>query len=259
MDNGLVFCVTTIHRVGTIAKSIRRRPRITQNNKGHVQEVWGDDGKKAIYIPRLINDYNHWMGGVDIADQRISYYQSDLRCRRNWIPMFIQLLAIIRSNSYIVHRSVKKDKALSHKKFTLEMIESLMNTAQHHYINPRSTPKSSPESSTEKKRSLPPLTPRQFARTKKNSTMESLLVKYPHRKYLPRVAHQRIQSEGKKSGSCVWCAQLYCIKRTEGVEVNWQKMVKRTTMVCGYCCSFENENKVCFLCEDHFDVFHDTK
>ena len=139
------------------------------------------------------------------------------------------------------------------------MIEFLMDTAQRHYINPRSTTKSSPASSTGSKRSLPLLTPRQYSRTKKNSTLDSLLMKYPHRKYSPRVAHQRIQSKGKKSGSCVWCATLYCIKRAEGVELNWQKVVKRTTMVCGYCCSFESENGACFLCEDHFDIFHDTK
>ena len=44
------------------------------NNKNYVQEVWGNKGKVEVYIPRLINDYNRWIGGVDVADQRILYY-----------------------------------------------------------------------------------------------------------------------------------------------------------------------------------------
>ena len=27
-----------------------------------------------IHIPKLVDEYNHWMGGVDIVDQRIVYY-----------------------------------------------------------------------------------------------------------------------------------------------------------------------------------------
>ena len=27
-------------------------------------------------LPKVIDDYSYWMGGVDIADQRISYYHS---------------------------------------------------------------------------------------------------------------------------------------------------------------------------------------
>ena len=88
MDNNFVFCVSTVHRIGKVIERIRRKPRMTAINKSHVEQVWGSLGKIAIYIPQLIDDYNHWMGGgVDLADQRIAYYQPDLRCRRNWIPI----------------------------------------------------------------------------------------------------------------------------------------------------------------------------
>ena len=75
------------------------------------------------------------MGGFDLADQRISYYQPDLRCRRNWIPMFIQILSIIRNNSFIVYHSTStsKSKKLSHKEFTLKMIKNLIEHAMHNY------------------------------------------------------------------------------------------------------------------------------
>ncbi len=88
MDNRMVFCVSTVHRIGQTIKRCIRKPRVTPKNKAHVDKVWGDKGKMHIEIPRLIDDYNHWMGGVDLSDQHISYYHPNLRCRRNWIPIF---------------------------------------------------------------------------------------------------------------------------------------------------------------------------
>ena len=133
MDNGLVFCVSTLHKVGKTIKRMRKRPRKTVNNKNHVDRVWGDQGKVQIYIPTLIDNYNYWMGGVDVSDQRIAYYQPNLRCRRNWIPMFIQILSLIRSNSYIIYKCGTKIKTIPHKKFTLEMLGRLMELA-HEYM-----------------------------------------------------------------------------------------------------------------------------
>ena len=74
IDNNIVFMVSTIHNVTDKFKRGRRRPRQTATNKNHVKEVWGQNAKVDIEIPRVIDDYNHWMGGVDLADQRISYY-----------------------------------------------------------------------------------------------------------------------------------------------------------------------------------------
>ena len=115
MDNGLVFCVSTIHKVGGTVKTCRKRPHIMCKNSNHVKKVWGDDSKKDIYIPKLIDNYNHWMGGVDLSDQRIAYYHPNLCSRKNWIPMFVQIMSIVRNNAYIVHREYFKNEALSHK------------------------------------------------------------------------------------------------------------------------------------------------
>eukprot|EP00957_Ditylum_brightwellii_P192313 14639681-Ditylum_brightwellii.AAC.1 len=46
-------------------------------------EFCGDKGKVEVEIPNLIDDYNHWMCGVDITDQKISYYHPDFHCIRN--------------------------------------------------------------------------------------------------------------------------------------------------------------------------------
>ena len=59
MDNRMVFCVSTVHRIGQTIKRCIRKPRVTPKNKAHVDKVWGDKGKMHIEIPRLIDDYNH--------------------------------------------------------------------------------------------------------------------------------------------------------------------------------------------------------
>ena len=110
MDNGMVFNVSTVHKADQIIERCRGRPRKTLKNKAHVDKRWGQQGKVDIWIPKLIDDYNHWMGGVDLCDHHISYYHPNIRCRHNWIPIFIQMLSIIRSNLCIVHKSFFKKK-----------------------------------------------------------------------------------------------------------------------------------------------------
>ena len=48
MDNGLVFCVSTIHKPGEIIKRTRKRPRKTKLNSRHVDEIFGKNGKAEI-------------------------------------------------------------------------------------------------------------------------------------------------------------------------------------------------------------------
>eukprot|EP00957_Ditylum_brightwellii_P028289 2137275-Ditylum_brightwellii.AAC.1 len=61
--------------------------------------IWGNCRKKEIFIPWLIDNYNHWMGGVDLADQRIPYYHPDICSLWNWIPIFLQILSIMCNNA----------------------------------------------------------------------------------------------------------------------------------------------------------------
>ena len=86
-DNGMVFVTSTIHRVGNTIKRLRKKPRLTTTNKKHVEKVWGENRAVENFISTLIDDYNHWMGGVDLVDQQTSYYHPNLRCVKTWVPM----------------------------------------------------------------------------------------------------------------------------------------------------------------------------
>ena len=105
---------------------LRKKPRKIVENKDHVDIVWKEKSTVEIFIPTLIDNYNHWMCGVDLSNQRIVYYHPNLPCIRNWIPIFIQMLSIVRNNSFIIHLDFLKKDAKSHKKFTLDMVTYLM-------------------------------------------------------------------------------------------------------------------------------------
>ncbi|KAG7352971.1 transposase IS4 [Nitzschia inconspicua] len=89
-------------------------------------------------VAKMINDYNHWMLGVDKADQSISYYRPNLRCLRTWFPIFLHCLDIMRVNAYIIAKS--RCESLEHKQFVEQYIIALDNRAAiaDHYAATRS-------------------------------------------------------------------------------------------------------------------------
>ena len=64
----------------------RRRPRRPRNREAYrdmIDQVWGELRVHELALPTATVDYNMHMGGVDIADQRRSYYSTQLRVVRN--------------------------------------------------------------------------------------------------------------------------------------------------------------------------------
>ena len=84
IDNNIVKMVSNIHTGDSTEQVLRnrRKPRLNEFNKKHVRLIWGDEHRKELEIPQIINDYNHWMLGVDVVDQLIAYYRPKIRCRR---------------------------------------------------------------------------------------------------------------------------------------------------------------------------------
>jgi hypothetical protein len=92
VDNNVVTMVSNVHDGNKTVNRNRKRPRQTATNWTHLQTVWGSEAVRNITIPKVIDDYNHWMCGVDKADQLIAYYRPNLRCRRTWMPLFSMAL-----------------------------------------------------------------------------------------------------------------------------------------------------------------------
>ena len=64
----------------------------------------GDGGLEAVLIPKIINDYNSFMGGVDAVDQHFVYYAIGRRDVKWWRRVFYRLLEMLIVNAYAIHK-----------------------------------------------------------------------------------------------------------------------------------------------------------
>jgi Transposase IS4 len=90
-DNNIVLGLSNIHTVNTTANFIlseRKRPAKTSTNGRLVRKTFGDKPSKLIEIPCIIDDYNHYIGGVDLANQFREAYETHKPTLRNWWPLF---------------------------------------------------------------------------------------------------------------------------------------------------------------------------
>ena len=146
-DNALVSMLSTIYsgnewqpkerrcpRVQTTAiNRIARAPFTTTDPETSIRETtW----RQNLPIPKLINDYNQYMNGVDIADQYRRNLKSQQTSRRNWHPLFYWLLDVTLVNIYLLFKwwaATEPDppiRPLSHKAFRLAIVDSLLESSR---------------------------------------------------------------------------------------------------------------------------------
>ena len=107
-DNNMVKLLTSVHTGDSTIERMRRKPRnssaYTNSARTAFTAVHPTAHRLPFQIPTAIDDYNHYMGGVDIADQYRSYYNTQRRETRNWIPLFNWLLDISIINSFLLYK-----------------------------------------------------------------------------------------------------------------------------------------------------------
>jgi hypothetical protein len=57
--------MTTGHRIEPKTFRMRKRPKKTALNAKITREPFGDKSTKILLIPTFIDDYNHYIGGID--------------------------------------------------------------------------------------------------------------------------------------------------------------------------------------------------
>lgn len=112
MDSSLVFFGTTVHTFQESVLRKRTRPRDTEDKVQNQRWAQLFQGKfsKSFPIPKVIDDYNHFMNGVDRNDQLRAYYSIDLRNHRTWMPLFYWVLNAIVVNSYTAYSKITKQR-----------------------------------------------------------------------------------------------------------------------------------------------------
>jgi hypothetical protein len=138
-DNNTVIACSTVHSADTEHTIIRkrRRPQATSTNGHLVRKVFGDDVRKDLSIPLFIDDYNHFMGGVDIADQLRSYYTTQRISLRNWYPLFFWIIDTAILNSYLLGKSLYGAKFMHHKDFRVALWTALFSYSKLVWVEHR--------------------------------------------------------------------------------------------------------------------------
>ncbi len=115
MDKRQVTMLSTIHGDSMVPK--RRRSRLVAG------------GTEEVLKPEMVEQYNMYMGGVDKADQLLSYYGFSHHTVKWWRRAFFHLFDTAIVNAYILYRmSTHPGRKLDHMNFRIELAKSLLSS-----------------------------------------------------------------------------------------------------------------------------------
>ena len=125
VDNNVVTMVMTMHTTDETVSCVRKKPRVNAVNKANCNQIWGESFARMIQIPKVIDDYNHWMGGVDQNNQLISNYRHQLHGKWIWMLLILHSLDVLRVNAYLAHVGLQTEEKiqLEQKEFILLLVE----------------------------------------------------------------------------------------------------------------------------------------
>ena len=115
----------TMHTHDETVSCVMKKPRVNAVNKANLNQIWGDSYARMIKIPKVIDDYNHWIGGVDQNNQLIANYCHQLHCKQIWMPLMFYSLDVLYVNAYLAHFRLQTDvkDQLEQKEFILSLVE----------------------------------------------------------------------------------------------------------------------------------------
>jgi hypothetical protein len=136
-DNNIVLALSnihTVHNTNDFRERVRKRPAKTSTNGRIVRQVFGNEPTKLLPIPRFIDDYNQYMGGVDLANQYRESYETHKTTQRTWWPLFYWLIDVACINAYRLHQ-LHQEKPLSHLEFRIQLATKLLNYSSKARLN----------------------------------------------------------------------------------------------------------------------------
>ena len=115
-DNNIVLALSNIHtvdRTEDFREKVRRRLAKTSINGRIIRQIFADKPTKSLSIPCFIDDYNQYIGGVDLVNQFREVYETHRPISRNWWPLFYWLIDVACVNAYRLHQ-LHMEKPLTH-------------------------------------------------------------------------------------------------------------------------------------------------
>ena len=146
-DQNVVLFMTTVDRACDTIQRMRRRPAKTSTNARTSRAEFGEETIKLLDIPLFIDKYNHFMNGVDQADQLRSYYSTQRARRKTWKPLWHFLLDTTITNCYKTRYCTSERpygegrQHASHKTFRTQLAAQLFEHSERiSYPTPRTKP-----------------------------------------------------------------------------------------------------------------------
>ena len=117
-DKRVVTMISTIHDDTMIHKTRRRK--------------LANGGREEVMKPVMVEEYNRHMGGVDKADQMLSYYSFSHRTIKWWKRAAFHLIEVAVVNSYILYKlSDQSGRYLTQKEYITELARELVERGGH--------------------------------------------------------------------------------------------------------------------------------
>jgi hypothetical protein len=100
----VLFLLTTHKtRLDQLVIRHRKRPATTSTLAKTARQAFGPNPEKDLPIPKFVDDYNHYMGYVDQADQRQASNPGLRRIRRGgWHAVWNFIFNVILVNSFLL-------------------------------------------------------------------------------------------------------------------------------------------------------------
>ena len=115
-DTKVVTVASTMHTATGNEKVIRK-----------MKDKAGQLLRKEVKIPPIV-EYNKYMGGVDLSDQAISYYNIQRKTRKYWRTFFLDFFGCNGDqfiSSYKLHLPEEECKKCTHKAFRENLVTRL--------------------------------------------------------------------------------------------------------------------------------------
>jgi hypothetical protein len=138
-DAAVVLFMTTVHDgTETIIRPRRRPVSITAASR-ETAKVFGSEIIKNLSIPLAIDQYNHYMNGVDNADQLRASYITQRRHMQTWKPLWHFLLDTTTVNAYKLSTDSEPGhyKTSAHRKWLQKLVNEIFLRAG---VPPESNP-----------------------------------------------------------------------------------------------------------------------
>lgn len=134
-DNNFVLGLSTVHTVHDASSwmtSKRYRPGSTSTNAAITGKVFGDSAFMILDILAWVDDYNHNMNAVDLANQHRQPYDTQRIACRTWIPLLHWILDQAAINAYklAVFGKTWPNNHSAHLKFRRKLYRKLMDYSQ---------------------------------------------------------------------------------------------------------------------------------